>query len=577
MMINDDFMKRMVMFLSCVCLSVMLAGAQPSCEVKDLEAVISKLKSAQNCTVARVKYTGGDFQKAGGGFLWQNNDGLGWTTGERLTLKNVSKRQLSSIQQIFKDVERVQHVSQYVENGFEQRCTAFNQPRRVYAYRYDKDSSCLYVLAATPGKGCCVPSVWYCRDSVDATSKQVQRNPFAQVDSVSLRLLGLSRLWAGVKQNFVFFSRLTLDWDSVYAVNIKRVEQARSDEECTRIFQEMTALLHDGHTYVAAYSGTSVVPVTTHYIDGHVYVDQVRDLGLQRAGVARGMELLRINGEPVLEYGRRHVMPAVASSTPQWTLHATYDGNALMSCASADTVRLELSDKGKIRTVSYTPADAKPMPNVNKNEEWKKLKGNIGYLRIGSFGSRLALLDQIFPELMRTRALIIDLRGNGGGNSGHAQDLLQRLATDSFKLSSWSSPVYVPALISWGYKPQWYREDGTYVKPHAEAYGGPVVILIDRGTFSAAEDFCAIFKGMKRGIFVGTPTGGSTGNGVRLQLIPGVNYANICSKYDVGPDGTDFVGKGIQPDIVAEETYQTYFTDRVDAALSAALTYLKQL
>lgn len=564
------------MFFSCVCLSVMTAGAQTSGDAKSLENVFGKLKSAQNCTVSCVKYTGDDFQKAGGGFIWQNNGGLGWTTGERLTLKDVSKRQLSSIQRIFKEVSKQQYVSQSADDKFELQCTAFNQPKKVYAYRYDKLGKCLYVLAATPGKGCCVPVVWYCRDSVNAASMQAMHNPFAQVDRTSLRLLGLSRLWAGVKQNFVFFSRLTLDWDSVYAANIRRVEQARSDEECTRIFQEMTALLHDGHTYVADYSGTSVVPVTTRYIDGHVYVDQVCDLGLQRAGVVRGMELLRINGEPVLEYGRSHVMPTVASSTPQWTLHATYDGYALMGCGPADTVRLELSDKGKHLAVSYTPADAKPMPNMNKTGEWKKLKGNIGYLRISSFGSRLTLLDQIFPELMRTRALIIDLRGNGGGNSGHALDLLQRLATDSFKLSSWSSPVYVPALASWGQTPQWYRVDGGFAKPRSEAYRGRVVVLIDRGTFSAAEDFCAIFKGMKRGIFVGTPTGGSTGNGVRLQLIPGVNYANICSKYDVGPDGTDFVGKGIQPDIVAEETYQTYFADRVDAALSAALTYLKQ-
>lgn len=567
-------MKRIMMLLCGLCLPVWLAVAQVSGEVKALENVFRSLKADRNCTVAWVKYTGSDFKKAGGAFLWQNNGGLGWTTGERLTLKDVSKRQLSSLQKTFKDVAQLQYVSQYVDDKFEQQCTAFNQSRRVYAYRYDKLARCLYVLVATPGKGCCVPALWYCRDSVDATSTEVRRDPFARVDQTSLRLLGLSRLWAGVKQNFVFFSRLTLDWDSVYAANIRKVALAENEEACTRIFQEMVALLHDGHTYVAGYSGTPVVPLTTCYIDRHVYIDQVADRRLQQAGVTRGMELLSMNGEPVLAYGRRHVMPAVASSTPQWTIHETYDGQGLMRCGANDTVRLELARGHKRLTVSFTPADAEPVALRPKNEEWKVLKGRIGYLRISSFGQRPALLDRIFPELMRTRGLILDLRGNGGGNSGHAQYVLERLATDSFKLSSWSSPMYVPALASWGYKPQWYRVDGRYVKPRAEAYSGPVMVLIDRGTFSAAEDFCAVFKGMKRGIFVGTPTGGSTGNGVRLELIPGVNYANICSKHDVGPDGTDFVGKGIQPDIVAEETYQTYFEDRTDAALSAALSYL---
>lgn len=79
-------------------------------------------------------------------------------------------------------------------------------------------------------------------------------------------------------------------------------------------------------------------------------------------------------------------------------------------------------------------------------------------------------------------------------------------------------------------------------------YLGEIILLTDRGTFSAAEDFCSLFRGMKRGLIVGTPTGGSTGNGVRVKLTKDI-YANICSKHDKMPDGTEFVGIGILPDI----------------------------
>ncbi len=78
---------------------------------------------------------------------------------------------------------------------------------------------------------------------------------------------------------------------------------------------------------------------------------------------------------------------------------------------------------------------------------------------------------------------------------------------------------------------------------------------------------------MKRGPSVGTATGGSTGNGVRALLTKGI-YANICAKHDTMPDGTEFVGIGIIPDIIIEETPESYFSDSIDLALQKAVSTL---
>ena len=83
-------------------------------------------------------------------------------------------------------------------------------------------------------------------------------------------------------------------------------------------------------------------------------------------------------------------------------------------------------------------------------------------------------------------------------------------------------------------------------------------------------------RGMQRGLIVGEPTGGSTGNGVRVELQPDVSYANICSKHDTAPDGTEFVGIGHKPDVTVSETYDSYFKAPHDNAISAALKLLKQ-
>ncbi len=55
---------------------------------------------------------------------------------------------------------------------------------------------------------------------------------------------------------------------------------------------------------------------------------------------------------------------------------------------------------------------------------------------------------------------------------------------------------------------------------------------------------------MNRGKIIGQPTGGSTGNPINVTLVDGIISAGICTKKDIGPDGTEFVGVGIFPDIV---------------------------
>ena len=138
--------------------------------------------------------------------------------------------------------------------------------------------------------------------------------------------------------------------------------------------------------------------------------------------------------------------------------------------------------------------------------------------------------------------------------------------------------MYIPAYASWNMKQPWYESHSEYMQPAKgkTIYTKPIILLVNAGTFSAAEDFVSLFRGMKRGLIVGEPTGGSTGNGVRVELQPGVSYANICSKHDTAPDGTEFVGIGHKPDITVSETYDSYFNAPHDNAISTALGLLKE-
>lgn len=181
---------------------------------------------------------------------------------------------------------------------------------------------------------------------------------------------------------------------------------------------------------------------------------------------------------------------------------------------------------------------------------------------------------------MKTRALIIDIRSNHGGSSVNANYIAKHFYADSLLTGAWESRQYIPAFASWGYPEKVYHGEGD-VWRHSEAdtfklYLKPVVLLVDRGTFSAAEDFISVMRATGNCTLVGENTGGSTGNGVLVSIIPGVCAANICSKHDYAADGTEFVGKGFAPDVHVTETYNSYFKAKRDNALTKAVQWLKK-
>jgi C-terminal processing protease CtpA/Prc len=187
------------------------------------------------------------------------------------------------------------------------------------------------------------------------------------------------------------------------------------------------------------------------------------------------------------------------------------------------------------------------------------------------------LFDSIYTKILQSDALIIDLRNNGGGNSNNADYILTHLSSKPIKTSSWGSRMYIPAHASWNYPQEWYFNSSEYLTPveNKKIYDKPVTVLVNVGTFSSSEDFCVKFRGMKRGKLIGTTTGGSTGNGVKITLIEGIAEANICSKKDISPDGNIFVGVGVKPDIEVKETKQS-FIDKKDIILEKAISQLQK-
>ena len=102
----------------------------------------------------------------------------------------------------------------------------------------------------------------------------------------------------------------------------------------------------------------------------------------------------------------------------------------------------------------------------------------------------------------------------------------------------------------------------------------PVAVLTNSNTASACEDFLVFADSVENVFQVGEPTNGSTGNPIFIDLIPGLS-CRICTKKDIYPDGREFVGRGIMPDVLVPVTLESLRKNE-DIQLRAAVAEIKK-
>jgi carboxyl-terminal processing protease len=397
------------------------------------------------------------------------------------------------------------------------------------------------------------------------------------------KVAGLSKLWEEAKYNFAYFDHLPgFDWDKLYLDYLSKVQATTSTLAYFRLLQQFYAHLHDGHTGVWAPGGPLAdsvggrPPLHPHLVEGRVLVRDVQVDSLQRTGIMPGLEIVQIDGLPVKTYAERYVRPYQSGSTTQNVDVQTYTYNLLRG-SKTRPVRLTFRDargheftrvlprRGYGKYTPYVPVMLRFLP------------GNVAYLQVNEFETEAGFkrFAAAFDSIKTTSGLIIDLRQNGGGNSGYGYSILSYLTDKSYRPGSYQSRTYSAVGRARGAGVKFEPLFTTYTEEPAGAsklYTKPVAVLISGETFSAAEDFCSAYVGLKRGALVGEPTGGSTGQPFAFA-VPGGIMARVCTKRDAYPDGTEWNGIGIQPTVAAHPTVAALQAGQ-DPVLAAALRYL---
>lgn len=174
-------------------------------------------------------------------------------------------------------------------------------------------------------------------------------------------------------------------------------------------------------------------------------------------------------------------------------------------------------------------------------QEVKILEGNIGYLNLTGFmdtqfGGETAVAAMNF--LSNSKALIIDLRNNGGGSPSMIQLITSYLYD--------SEPVH---LNNFYWRPD-DRTTQTWTLPHVSGQRRPdmdVYVLTSGGTFSAAEEFSYNLKHLKRATLVGETTGGGAHPG-GTQIATDRFTVWVPSGRAINPiTNTNWEGTGVKP------------------------------
>jgi tricorn protease len=400
--------------------------------------------------------------------------------------------------------------------------------------------------------------------------------PEAKLDLSGMEVaLDLHREWAQIYEEcwrqmkeFYFAPNMSgVDWDAMRLRYKPLAEAVNHRADLTYVIGELIGELSTGHTYV----GGGDMPVAPKVKVGMLGARFERDAktGFYRlAHILPGRNWDRSARSPLTELG---------VNVREGEYLVAIDGQPLDKLA--DMFEALYNKAGRQVTLKFAPAadgkgarDVVVMPVETENtlyyNDWvdgniakvdKATGGRVGYIHIPNMGvdGLNEFVKHFYPQL-RKKALIIDVRGNGGGNV---------------------SPMIIDRLVREMVMVEVARNQAPGPDPGA-AFLGPKVCLCDEFSASDGDIFPYRFKTLKLGPVIGKRTwGGVVGIRGTLPLLDGGSL-NKPEFAPYSPDGKGWIieGVGVEPDIVVENDPAREFAgvdDQLNKGIEVALEEMK--
>lgn len=348
-----------------------------------------------------------------------------------------------------------------------------------------------------------------------------------------------------VSENCPLSKHKGYDLDSIYNSFANRIaNESMTKADYGLLLREYFAALRIGHAGVMLTLHSAEYYPTI--VENRLFVEKPNDHFTNNGFIDKD-EIIAINNTPVDQYVES-MAKYTSASTDAYKTHLTQCRiftsftDSLICCdvrRNGDTLKLKLPLKSSI--LSNTP-----------KSHYKILRDSIGYICIESMMDNVVEdFKQAYNQVYKLPYLIVDVRGNGGGNSNNGRLIAEYLLEE----------------------PQEHCVGGK-ITPQPNAYNGKLFLLTSNHTFSAAESFAIDLKESGYVTLVGEKTAGDTGCGPK----------NFTSKYGIwlriptrephfSHKGFPMEGVSIAPHYEVKQTITDFFDDK-DTAIEFVLNEL---
>ncbi len=372
--------------------------------------------------------------------------------------------------------------------------------------------------------------------------------------------------WRQMRDFFYVSNMHGLDWKAMKEKYGQMVPYVKTRDDLTYIIGELIGELSVGHAYINSGEKTKPERINTGLLGAKFSKSPSGYFKIE--DILKGANWNKELTSPLTQPGMNiregdYILAIDENSTKEVNdIYSLLVGKANMNVEL--TINSSPEMKGSRKVIVNPIADESKLYYfqwVQKNIDYinEKTNGQIGYVHIPDMGPEgLNEFSKHFYPQLDKKGLIIDDRGNGGGNvSPMIIERLRREVTRSTMRRNFPEGRPVPGAIMLG----------------------PKVLLIDRYSASDGDLFPYSFKQHKLGTVIGTRSwGGVVGITGPLPFIDGqdlrkpefASYSSEESKWIIE-------GYGVDPDIVVENNpYLEYLgkDPQLDAAIEIILNQI---
>jgi carboxyl-terminal processing protease len=375
----------------------------------------------------------------------------------------------------------------------------------------------------------------------------------------------LSRIKDQLKENYYDANFRGMDVETRFKTASEKIKTATSLGQILGTIAQVLMDLDDSHTFFLPPARATETDYgwTMMIIGDRCYVSSVDEgSDAEAKGVKPGDEILEAGGHQIDRSNLWKFQYLYNALRPQPGIHVTLR-----------------SPKGEPRELDLLAKQKQGNKVVNLSQpEWRNLiqksgrRADMDHDRFMSLGDQLFIwklnkfdltesqIDDVMSKVKKHKALILDLRGNGGGWVSTVTRLISNLFDRDIKIGDAKSRKET--------KPEIAKSRGE------KAYKGTVTILVDSRSASASEVLARVVQLEKRGKIIGDQTAGAVmtsrhyGDEIGTDVVLFFG-ASITVSDLIMADGNSLEHRGVMPDEIRLPTGEDLMANR-DVVLSYA-------